>query len=99
MSQKVIVRFVIGVMFALGVVASAVAQMPNPYGTAISLENAKKAAAPALAEAAKNNWRVAGASVGAAGALLFLREKGKTQRGEAGGGDCKSRAARRVHPA
>src|SRR5438034_8480140 len=37
MSQKVIVRFVIGVMFALGALASALAQMPNPYGTAISL--------------------------------------------------------------
>jgi len=30
-------------------------QMPNPYGTPISVENAKKAAAPALAEARKNN--------------------------------------------
>ena len=53
MSQKAMVRFVAAVTFALGAVASAVAQMPNPYGTAISLENAKKAAAPALATHAR----------------------------------------------
>ena len=54
MSQKAIVRSVVAVMFALGALASAVAQMPNAYGLPISLENARKSAAPALAEAAKN---------------------------------------------
>src|SRR5947208_16346002 len=83
MSQKVVVRFVIGVTFALGVVASAVAQMPNPYGTAISLENAKKAAAPALAEAAKNNWRVAVAIVGPGGTLIYYEKMDNTQLGSA----------------
>jgi len=83
MSQKVIVRFVIGVMFALGALASALAQMPNPYGTAISLENAKKAAAPALAEAAKNNWRVAVAIVGPAGTLIYYEKMDNTQLGSA----------------
>ena len=83
MSQKVMVRFVVAVMFALGVVASAVAQMPNPYGTAISLENAKKAAAPALAEAAKNNWRVAVAIVGPAGTLIYYEKMDNTQLGNA----------------
>ena len=83
MSQKVMVRFVIGVMFALGALASALAQMPNPYGTAISLENAKKAAAPALAEAAKNNWRVAVAIVGPAGTLIYYEKMDNTQLGSA----------------
>ena len=83
MSQKVIVRFVIGVMFALGALASALAQMPNPYGTAISLENAKKAAAPALAEAAKNNWRVAVAIVGPGGTLIYYEKMDNTQLGSA----------------
>ena len=83
MSQKVMVRFVVAVMFALGVVASAVAQMPNPYGTAISLENAKKAAAPALAEAAKNNWRVAVAIVGPGGTLIYYEKMDNTQLGSA----------------
>ncbi|PYU53440.1 MAG: hypothetical protein DMG48_01605 [Acidobacteria bacterium] len=77
------VRFVVAVMFALGVVASAVAQMPNPYGTAISLENAKKAAAPALAEAAKNNWRVAVAIVGPGGTLIYYEKMDNTQLGSA----------------
>ena len=83
MSQKVMVRFVIGVMFVLGALASALAQMPNPYGTAISLENAKKAAAPALAEAAKNNWRVAVAIVGPAGTLIYYEKMDNTQLGSA----------------
>ena len=83
MSQKVVVRFVAAVMFALGAMASAVAQMPNPYGPAISLENAKKAAAPALAEAAKNNWRVAVAIVGPAGTLIYYEKMDNTQLGSA----------------
>ena len=83
MSQKVMVRFVIGVMFVLGALASALAQMPNPYGTAISLENAKKAAAPALAEAAKNNWKVAVAIVGPAGTLIYYEKMDNTQLGSA----------------
>src|SRR5256885_3273521 len=93
MSQKVMVRFVAAVMFALGALASAVAQMPNPYGPAISLENAKKAAAPALAEAAKNNWRVAVAGVGSAGAPLFYQKKEKTPTWKAGGGHGKGPTA------
>jgi len=83
MSEKAMVRFVAAVLFALGAVASAVAQMPNPYGTAISLENAKKAAAPALAEAAKNNWRVAVAIVGPAGTLIYYEKMDNTQLGSA----------------
>jgi len=77
------VRFVAAVMVALGVVASAVAQMPNPYGVAISLENAKKAAEPALAEAAKNNWRVAVAIVGPGGTLIYYEKMDNTQLGSA----------------
>ena len=38
--------------------------MPNPYGPSINLENAKKAVAPALAEARKNNWTVSAARGG-----------------------------------
>src|SRR2546425_9155051 len=97
MSQKVMVRFVAAVMFALGALASAVAQMPNPYGPAISLENAKKAAAPALAEAAKNNWRVAVAVVGPAGPPLFLQKKEKNATWKAGGGHVKASHAALLH--
>jgi glc operon protein GlcG len=93
MSQKVMVRFVAAVMFALGALVSAVAQMPNPYGTAISLENAKKAAAPALAEAAKNNWRVAVAIVDQGGNLVYYEKMDNTQLGSANVAIDKARSA------
>jgi glc operon protein GlcG len=64
--------------------AAAVAQMmPNPYGAPISLENAKKAAIPALAEAAKNNWTVAVAIVDPAGILVYYEKQDNTQLGSA----------------
>ena len=50
-------------LFVLGA-TNAPAQMPNPYGAPITLENAKKAAAAALAEARKNNWTMAAAITG-----------------------------------
>jgi glc operon protein GlcG len=83
MSEKVIVKSVVAVVFALGALGSALAQMPNPYGLPISLENAKKAAAPALAEAAKNNWTVAVAIVGPAGNLIYYEKMDSTQLGSA----------------
>lgn len=36
MSPKIILRFVIAVIIALGALASVVAQMPDPYGMPIS---------------------------------------------------------------
>jgi glc operon protein GlcG len=83
MAQKAIVRFAATVMFALGALTSAVAQMPNPYGPAISLENAKKAAVPALAEAAKNKWTVAVAIVDPGGNLVYYEKMDNTQIGSA----------------
>jgi uncharacterized protein GlcG (DUF336 family) len=83
MAQKAIVRFAAAVMFALGALTSAVAQMPNPYGPAISLENAKKAAAPALTEAAKNKWTVAVAIVDPGGNLVYYEKMDNTQIGSA----------------
>jgi uncharacterized protein GlcG (DUF336 family) len=83
MAQKAIVRFAAAVMFALGALTSAVAQMPNPYGPAISLENAKKAAVPALAEAAKNKWTVAVAIVDPGGNLVYYEKMDNTQIGSA----------------
>src|SRR3974390_3304888 len=58
-------------------------QMPNPYGTPISVENAKKAAAPALAEARKNNWNMAVAIVDPAGNLVYYEKMDNTQLGSA----------------
>jgi glc operon protein GlcG len=59
--------------------ASAFAQLPNPYGMSINAENAKKAAATALAEARKNNWTMAAAIVDTAGDLVYFEKLDGTQ--------------------
>jgi uncharacterized protein GlcG (DUF336 family) len=53
--------------------------MPNAYGAPISLESAKKVAAPALAEAAKNNWTIAVAIVDPSGNLVYYEKMDNTQ--------------------
>jgi len=54
---------------------------PQPYGSPITLEAAKKAAAPALAEAAQNNWAMAVAVVDIAGDLVYFEKMDATQAG------------------
>jgi molybdate transport system substrate-binding protein len=48
------------------------AQMHNPYGQSITLENAEKVAASALAEAQKNKWTMTLAVIGVDGELVFF---------------------------
>ncbi len=72
---------------------SAFGQMPNPYGASISLENAKKAAAPALAEARKNNWNMAVAIVDPSGNLVYYEKMDNTQLGSAQVSISKARSA------
>jgi uncharacterized protein GlcG (DUF336 family) len=67
-------------MFAL-CASFALAQMPNPYGPPISLEDAKKAAAAALAEARKNNWTMAVAVTDIGGDLVYFEKMDGTQTG------------------
>lgn len=55
------------------------AQMPNPYGAPISLEEAKKPAAAALAEAAKNKWTMVVAIVDPGGNLVYYEKMDNTQ--------------------
>jgi len=59
--------------------APAFAQLPNPYGASITLEQAKKVAALSVAEAAKNNWRMAIAIVDVAGDLVYFEKMDGTQ--------------------
>ncbi len=59
------------------------AQMSNPYGPPISADNAKKAAAAALAEAAKNHWTMAVAVVDPNGTLIYYEKMDNTQIGSA----------------
>lgn len=58
---------------------TAKAQMPNPYGASIHAENAKKAAAAAIAEARKNGWTQAAAVVDIAGDLVYFEKMDGTQ--------------------
>jgi glc operon protein GlcG len=93
MSPKIVVRSISAMVFTLCALATALAQMPNPYGMPISLENARKAAAPALAEAAKNNWNVAVAIVDPGGNLVYYEKMDNTQLGSANVAIDKARSA------
>jgi glc operon protein GlcG len=50
-----------------------------PYGPSITLENAKKVAAAAMAEVRKNNWTMAVAVVDPAGDLVYFEKMDDTQ--------------------
>ena len=52
---------------------------PQLYGSNIALEAAKRVAAPALAEAARNNWAMAVAVVDTAGDLVYFEKMDATQ--------------------
>ncbi len=58
-------------------------QSPLPYGVSVSVENAKKAAAVALDEARKGNWRMAVAVVDTGGILVYYEKMDNTQTGSA----------------
>jgi glc operon protein GlcG len=62
---------------------AAFAQSPAPYGPPVSLDNAKKAAAAASAEARKNNWNMAIAVVDPSGTLVYYEKLDNTQLGSA----------------
>jgi uncharacterized protein GlcG (DUF336 family) len=67
--------------------------MSSPYGGAISLENAKKAAAAAIAEARKNNWTMAVAITDTGGHLVYFEKMDGTQVGSVNVGISKARSA------
>lgn len=58
-------------------------QSPIPYGMPVSVENAKKAAAVALDEARKGNWKMAVAVVDTGGTLVYYEKMDNTQTGSA----------------
>jgi glc operon protein GlcG len=68
-------------MFFTLCATSAFAQMANPYGAPISLENAKRAAAAAAAEARKNSWNMAIAITDTGGDLVYFEKMDATQTG------------------
>jgi uncharacterized protein GlcG (DUF336 family) len=73
------IRIVAGTVALVMSTAGAFAQLPNPYGTSINGENAKKAAGAALGEARRNNWTMAAAVVDTAGDLVYFEKLDGTQ--------------------
>jgi glc operon protein GlcG len=71
-------KFLFATLCALAV-TPAFAQLPNPYGASINLDQAKKIAALSVAEAAKNNWKMAIAVVDVAGDLVYFEKMDGTQ--------------------
>jgi glc operon protein GlcG len=90
---RYVVRMVLQLALVLSLLAGAGAQMPNPYGLSISVEDAKKAAALSLAEAKKNNWTVAVAIVDPSGNLVYYEKMDNTQLGSANVSVDKARSA------
>ena len=101
MSRKTVVRSVVAAVIVLGGLAmgrahtQTPAPAPSPYGANVSLENAKKAAAPALAEAEKNHWTMAVAIVDTSGNLVYYEKMDNTQLGSADVAIEKARTATR----
>jgi glc operon protein GlcG len=78
----------LGIGSALALGGAAFAQQPAPaappappadYGPPITNEQAKAVAAAAVAEAKKNNWRMAFAIVGSGGELVYFEKMDGTQ--------------------
>ena len=92
MSPRSILTCLLALMLLL-CASSALAQMPNPYGAPISLENAKKAAAAAIAEARKINVLEVVAITDPAGDLVYLEKPDGTQTGSVNVAIAKARSA------
>jgi glc operon protein GlcG len=95
MSARQAANIVLGLVLTPFLLAGAFAQMPNPYGLSISVEDAKKAAALSLVEARKNNWTVAVAVVDPSGNLVYYEKMENTQLGSANISIDKARTAAR----
>jgi uncharacterized protein GlcG (DUF336 family) len=95
MSAKQLLTEGLGLVVVPCLLAGALAQMPNPYGLNISVEDAKKAAALSLTEARKNNWAVAVAVVDPSGNLVYYEKMDNTQLGSANISVDKARTAAR----
>lgn len=67
--------------------------MSQTYGQSIGLEDARRAAAPALAEAVKNGWKMVVAIVDPAGHLVFLERMDDAQTGSVAVAQAKARSA------
>jgi glc operon protein GlcG len=65
----------------------------SAYGPSIAIEQAKRAAAAAVAEARANNWTMAVAIVDTAGLLVYFEKMDDTQNGSVQVAQAKARSA------
>ena len=83
MQIKSVLKFLAMLVMALVPAMARAQQLPNPYGAPVSLADAKKAAAAAIAEAQKNKWTIAVAVVDPNGTLIYYEKLDNTQIGSA----------------
>ena len=88
-------QLVVFLLAALVACAASVRAQTMSYGTPITSEAAKKVAAPALAEARKNQWNMAIAIVDTAGDLVYFERMDDTQAGSVNVAIDKARSAAR----
>ncbi|MGA7917421.1 MAG: heme-binding protein [Candidatus Acidiferrales bacterium] len=81
MTSRIAKLTIVVALFLCG--TRAIAQDPRPYGPPVGVEDAKKAAAAALATAQKNNWLMAVAVVDPSGTLVYYEKMDNTQTGSA----------------
>lgn len=94
MLKRFVVRATVaGLLVGFAAMSAKAQMMPNPYGPSVTLDNAKKAAAPAVAEAEKNHWNVAVAIVDTSGNLVYYEKMDNTQLGSANVAVDKARTA------
>jgi len=83
MRLQSVLKSLIVLVVALSPAMARAQQLPNPYGAPVSLADARKAAAAAIAEAEKNKWTMAVAVVDPNGTLVYYEKLDNTQNGSA----------------
>lgn len=86
-------KYILHVVAFVLVGSSADAQSSPPYGAPISLDDAKRVALPALAEARRNSWNVAVAIVDISGNLVYYEKMDGTHLGSVNVSIAKARSA------
>ena len=93
--MKYVTSSIVSAAVLLCVVMAGAQMLPNPYGPPIGVENAKKLAAVAVAEARKNNWNMAVAVVDGNGDLVYYEKMDNTQLGSSQVSIAKARSSAR----
>jgi glc operon protein GlcG len=90
---RLLLKYAIALLLVTCALSAGAQMLPNAYGPPISLDNARKAAAAAMAEARKNNWNMAVAIVDPDGVLVYYEKMDNTQTGSANVSINKARSA------